>query len=113
MPQARSCCLVGRRTEARITLLTEKLADGNRAVLVFGEPEAAEAFRIVEGLGAEWEVIEQTPDEAAELLGLRAAPGARYVSLDPSTALTRGEEEPQLVPIMAFIDHLLDGREIS
>jgi hypothetical protein len=104
---------VGRRAGGRITLLSEKLADGNRAVLVFGEPEAAAAFRIVEGLGEEWEVIEQTPDEAAELLGLWAAPGARYVSLDLSTALTRGEEEPQLVPIMAFVDHLLDGREMS
>jgi hypothetical protein len=58
-------------------------------------------------------VIEQTPDEAAELLGLRAATGARYVSLDAPTALTREERVPQLVPIMTFVDHLLDGRETS
>jgi hypothetical protein len=44
---------------------------------------------------------------------VRAATGAKYVSLDPPTALTRGGEEPQLVPIMAFVDHLLDGRETS
>lgn len=82
-------------------------------MLVFGEPEAAAAFRIVEGLGEEWEVVEQTPDEAAELLGLRAATGARYVSLDPPTALTRGEEELHLVPKMAFVDYLLGGGKLS
>ena len=72
--------LVGRRAEDRVTLLSEKLADGNRAALVFGESEGAEVFRIVEQLGSEWEVFESTPDQPAELLGASAATGARLKS---------------------------------
>lgn len=110
-PEDGSYRLVGRRTEGRITLLSEKLADEGRAVLVFCETDAAEAFRIVEGLEEEWEVIENATD-VVELLGECAATGVEYVSLDPPTALTRGEaeEEHRLVPLRAFIDHLLDDQ---
>jgi hypothetical protein len=52
-PEDGGYCLVGRRAEGRITLLSEVLADGGRAVLVFCETDAAEAFRILEGLGEE------------------------------------------------------------
>ncbi len=102
--------LLGRRAEERrITLLSEKLADDSRAVLVFYETGAAEAFRIVEGLGEEWEVIHNAYEEVADLLQISAATGAaKYVSLDPPTALTRADKEPQLIPLTVFLDHLLD-----
>jgi hypothetical protein len=38
------------------------LADGGRAVLVFWQTDAVEAFRILEGLGEEWEAIEGATD---------------------------------------------------
>lgn len=109
-----NCCLVGRRAEDRITLLSQELADGGRAALVFCETDAAETFRILEGLGEEWEVIEGATD-ITELLGVCLATGVEYVCLDPPTALTRGdaEEEPGLAPLKAFVDHLLDDREGS
>jgi hypothetical protein len=109
-----NCCLVGRRAEDRITLLSQELADGGRAALVFCETDAAETFRIVEGLGEEWEAIEGATD-ITELLGVCLATGVEYVCLDPPTALTRGdaEEEPGLAPLKAFVDHLLDDREGS
>jgi hypothetical protein len=109
--EAESCHRpVGRKSgEGHLTLISEMLADGSRAVLLFGERDAAEAFRIVEGLGEEWEMIEGPPEEIAELLGACAAAGARYVCLDPPTALTRGDKEPRLVPLKAFVDHLLEA----
>jgi hypothetical protein len=101
--------LVGRRAEERITLLSEKLADDCRAVLVFYETDAAEASRIVEGLGEEWEVIHNAYEEVADLLQISAAAGgAKYVALDPPTALTRADKEPQLIPLTVFLDHLWD-----
>jgi hypothetical protein len=48
--------------------VSSSLADEDRAVLVFGEASAAEAFHVIEGLGQEWEVIEYAPPEAAEVL---------------------------------------------
>jgi hypothetical protein len=101
--------LVGRRTEGRFTLLSQQLADGGRAALVFCGTVAAEAFRIVEGLEEEWEVIEGATDEIAHLLAACAATGVRYVCLDPPTALTRGSSStPRVIPLTAFLDHLLD-----
>ena len=100
--------VVGRRAEGRITLLSQELADGGRAVLVFCETDAAEAFRILESLGEEWEVIEGVTDGFTDLLDACAATGAEYVCLDPPTALTRGAvEEPRMIPLTAFLDHLL------
>jgi hypothetical protein len=63
-------------------------------VLVFSEKDAADAFRIVEGLGEEWEVLEYRPEGIAAqgiaaLLGSCAAAGVKYTCLDPPTALTR------------------------
>jgi hypothetical protein len=100
--------------QALRSLLSEALAEGGRAVLVFCETDAAEAFRILEGLGEEWEVIEGATD-ITELLGVCGATGMQYVGLDPPTALARGdaEEEPRLVPLKAFVDHLLDDQEGS
>lgn len=106
--------LVGRRTEDRITLLSQELADGGRAVLVFCEKDAAAAFRIVEGLGEEWEVIEGASDDVTELLGVCDATGVQYVCLDPPTSLTcNSAREPRLVPLRAFLDHLIDHQEDS
>ena len=67
--------LVGKRAEGRITLLSEKLADDSRAVLAFYETDAAEAFRILEGLGEEWEVIHNAYEEVADLLQISEATG--------------------------------------
>jgi hypothetical protein len=113
-PEDGGYCLLGRRAEGRITLLSEVLADGGRAVLVFWQTDAAETFRILEGLGEEWEAIEGATD-STELLGVCLATGVEYVCLDPPTALTRGdaEEEPGLASLEAFVDHLLDDREGS
>jgi hypothetical protein len=36
MASSEKYCLVGKRTDTGIRLLSEKLADGNRALLVFG-----------------------------------------------------------------------------
>jgi hypothetical protein len=58
-------------------------------------------------LGPGWEVIEHTPRATAELLEACAGEGVRYVALNPPSALTRGDEESQLIPIWGFIDNLL------
>ncbi len=97
---------VGRRRGPRLTLASQTTGEGASAVCVFDDPLAAEAFLVVEGLGSGWEVVEHRPGEAAELLLACAAGGAGYVALDPPTALTRGEEEPTLVPIGAFVERL-------
>jgi hypothetical protein len=99
---------VGKHTEAGLTLLSERASDGARAVLVFEEDAPSEAFRIIEGLGPGWRSIERAPRGTADLLETCAGAGARYVALDPPSELTRGEEQSKLVPIEAFIDHLLD-----
>ena len=101
--------LVGRRAEGRFTLLSQQLAAGGRAALVFHGTVAAETFRIVEGLEEGWEVIEGATFEIANLLAACAATGVRYVCLDPPTALIRGTSStPRVIPLTAFVDHLLD-----
>lgn len=52
-------------------------------------------------------MTQYTSQTTAELLEACANEGVRYVALNPPTTLTRGDEEPQLVPIWGFIDHLL------
>jgi hypothetical protein len=59
------------------------LVEDGRAVLVFGDPWAAEAFRITEGLGPEWEVMGHHATEAIEALGISATNGVGYVEIDP------------------------------
>lgn len=97
---------VGRGIEEHLTLLSQRTSDGGRAVLAFEEETAAEAFRVIEGLGPEWEVTGAL-QEVIGLLGSAARGEVRYVALDPPSALRRGEEEPRLVPIIAFADHLM------
>ena len=99
--------LLGRRGEAGFALSSEGLADGSRAVPVFGDAAGAETFRVVEGLGHDWRVVDDTPRRLSGFLGAAAISGARYVELDPPTVLTRGHEEARLVPLSAFLDHLL------
>lgn len=99
--------LLGRHGDAGYTLLSEGLANGSRAVVVFGDATSAETFRVVERLGDDWRVVADTARGVSEFLGAAAVSGARYVALDPPTALTRGHEEARLVPISAFLDHLL------
>ena len=98
--------LLGRSGEPGFALPSEGLADGSRAVPVFGDAAGAETFRVVEGLGYDWRVVDDTPRRLARFLGA-AMGGARYVELGPPTALTRGHEEARLVPLSAFLDHLL------
>ena len=75
-------------------------------MLVFGDPWAAEAFRITEGLGPEWEVMGHHATEAIEALGISATNGVRYIEIDPPSKLTRGHDAPRLVPLRGFIDYL-------
>ncbi len=97
---------VGKRTDVGLILLSQRARDGEKAVLAFKEAEAAEAFRIIEGLGSEWEVIDAL-QEVTGLLRSAARGEVRYVAVDPPSALRRRDEEPRLVPIMAFVDHLM------
>lgn len=97
---------VGNGAEERVTLLSQRTSDGERAVLAFDEAQAAEAFRIIEGLGPEWEVVGSLR-EVTGLLRSAVRGEVRYVALDPPSALRREEEEPRLVPIMAFVDHIM------
>jgi hypothetical protein len=99
--------LLGRSGEPGFALPSEGLADGSRAVPVFGDAAGAETFRVVEGLGHDWRVVDDTPRRLAGFLGAAAMGGARYVELGPPTALTRGHEEDRLVPLSAFLDRLL------
>lgn len=96
----------GRGAEGRLTLLSQRTSDGERAVLAFEDAPAAEAFRIIEGLDPEWEVVGALQGVQG-LLRSAARGEVGYVALDPPSALRRGDEEPRLVPIMAFVDHLM------
>ncbi len=93
-------------------MISERTDDGARAVFVFDDPVTAEAFLILENLrqdlGRDWEVIEHTPLAAANLLETCAGEDVRYVLHNPPSVLSReDEEEPQPIPIWAFIDNLL------
>jgi hypothetical protein len=92
-----------------LTLLSQRTSDGARAVLVFQDATAAEAFPIVEGLGPEWKVLEQDNREAANLLLTCAAQGVKYIALNPPSVLARGHEEHPLIPLRAFVDGLMEG----
>jgi hypothetical protein len=49
-----TCFFEGRRHEGGcLTLLSSSLTDEGRAVVVFGDPWATEAFCVIEGLGPE------------------------------------------------------------
>lgn len=89
-----------------LTLASERTAGGKRAVLVFDEFVVIEAFRIIEELGSEWEIVEYAPQEAAFLLESCAEKDMRYVALNPPTKLTRAQDPSELVPIRSFLDYL-------
>jgi hypothetical protein len=78
-------------------------------VLVFKDAAAAEAFRILEGLGPGWEVLEPDNREAADLLLTCMAGGVTYVALNPPSALSRWHEEHPLIPIRVFVDGPTEG----
>ncbi len=94
-----------------IELISEITNDGARTVFVFDEPIAAEAFLIIENLVEDlepgWEVIQYTTQTTAELLEACADEGVGYVVLNPPSALARGDEELQPIPIRRFIGNLL------
>ena len=54
-----------------------------RAVLLFGDPWSADAFRAIEWLGTEWEVIGHRPAQALKLLQTSAANGIKYAEIEP------------------------------
>src|SRR3712207_465656 len=89
--------LMGMSTDSGITLPSEKLADGSRAVIVFSDEVDTETFRITEELGPEWQIVADTPRKIAEPLEAAAERGVRYVTLDPPTSLTCGHSESQVV----------------
>ena len=76
---------------------------------MFEDAAAAEAIRILEGLGAQWEVLEKGSWEAADLLLTCAAGGVKYVALNPPSALARRHEEHSLILIRALVDGLMEG----
>lgn len=76
-------------------------------MLAFEEAAAAEAFRVIEGLGPEWERINSL-QEVPGLLRSAARGEVRYVALDPPSAIRRREEELKLVSIVTFVDHLTE-----
>jgi hypothetical protein len=78
------------------------------AVPVFEDAAATEAFRILEGLEPEWEVLEEDNQEAAALLLSYAAGGWKYVALNPPSARRRRHEEHPPIPIRAFVDMLME-----
>ncbi len=96
---------------ASIELISEKNEDGARTVFVFDESVAAKVFLIIENLVEEldpgWEVIQYAPQTTAELLEACADEDVGYVVLNPPSALTRGDEESQPIPIRQFIGNLL------
>jgi hypothetical protein len=47
--------------------------------------------------------------DTTELLKVCTAEGVKYISLDPPTRLTRGEEESRPVPIGVVIDFQAGG----
>lgn len=104
------CYLVGRRQGDNLTLLSGVSGSAThegRTVLVFGDPSAAEVFRVMEGLGPDWEVFGHRLLEVIQLLRASAANGIGYVEIEPPSRLTRGEETPQLVLVRDFMDYLL------
>jgi hypothetical protein len=75
-----------------VTAKQHRIKDRYEAAVFFGDPWAAEAFRTIEGLGQEWEVIGRDLLEVIELLETSAANGIRYVEFDPPSKLIRGEK---------------------
>jgi hypothetical protein len=59
--------LLGRRGEAGFALPSEGLAEGSRAVPVFGDAAGAETCRAVEGLGHDWRVVDDIPPQAGRV----------------------------------------------
>jgi hypothetical protein len=57
MSEEEDYMLLGRRAEAGFTLLSERLTDGRRAVIVFGDRVSVEVFRVVEELGFDWRMV--------------------------------------------------------
>lgn len=63
---------------------------------------------LAQDLGPGWEVVEHAPLAAANLLETCAGEDVRYVLHNPPSALSReDEEDPQLIPIWAFVAPLL------
>ena len=75
-------------------------------MLVFDEFVLIEAFRIIEELAPEWEVVEYAPQEAASLLESCTEKGIRYGAVNAPTKLTRAQDPSELVPIRSFLDYL-------
>ncbi len=94
---------VGKRTEAGLTLLSQRAGDGERAVLAFEEAAAAEAFRIVEGLDPEWEVM----GSSQELAGLLHRGGAGGREVRRAGPLERPQSRRRRTP--AGPDHSFHG----
>ena len=100
---------MGRRRSGRSTLLSGsssgRFGEG-RAVLLFGGPPSADAFRAMEGLGTEWEVIGHRPAGALVRLQTSAANGISYAEIEPPGWLIRAQDASRLVPLGGIVNHL-------
>lgn len=85
-----------------ISLFSIVTDDGSRAVILFDDPLAAEAFVFLEELGEGWEVLENGALETATLLDACSLSDVEYVVLNPpSSAISVGWHLP-LVRIADF-----------
>lgn len=72
-----------------ISLFSIVTDDGSRAVILFDDPLAAEAFVFLEELGEGWEVVENGALETATLLDACSLSDVEYVALNPPSSATR------------------------
>lgn len=72
-----------------ISLFSIITDDGSRAVILFDDPLAAEAFVFLEELGEGWEVLENGALETATLLDACSLSDVEYVALNPPSSATR------------------------
>lgn len=89
-----------------ISLFSIVTSDGSRAVVLFDEPLAAEAFVFLEELGEGWEVVEHSASDTATLLDACSLSDVDYVALNPPSSASRVGWELRLVRIADFAANL-------
>lgn len=94
-----------------ISLFSIAADDGSRAVILFDDPLAAEAFVFLEELGEGWRVVEHGSSETATLLDACSLADVDYVALDPPSSAISVGWNLRLVRIADFAASLRTARE--
>lgn len=94
-----------------ISLFSATTADGSRAVVLFDDPLAAEAFVYIEELGEGWEIVEHAPSQTAILLEACILADVGYVALNPPSQAITTRWNLRLIPIDSFVGSLLKAEE--